>query len=88
MEYVEGLPVTKFCEEKNFSVKEKLLLFLQICEAVKFAHQNLIVHRDLKPSNILITGRGEPKLLDYGVAKLLNAAMIDASENLPSARIF
>ena len=81
MEYVEGSPVTKFCEEKNFSVKEKLLLFLKICEAVKFAHQNLIVHRDLKPSNILITGSGEPKLLDFGVAKLLNPATADASEN-------
>ncbi len=81
MEYVEGSPVTKFCEEKIFSVKEKLLLFLKICEAVKFAHQNLIVHRDLKPSNILINGCGEPKLLDFGVAKLLNAAMVDASEN-------
>ncbi len=81
MEYVEGLPVTKFCEEKNFSVKEKLLLFLKICEAVKFAHQNLIVHRDLKPANILINERGEPKLLDFGVAKLLNPATFDASEN-------
>ncbi len=81
MEYVEGLPVTTFCAEKIFSVKEKLLLFLKICEAVKFAHQNLIVHRDLKPANILINERGEPKLLDFGVAKLLNPATFDASEN-------
>jgi len=81
MEYVEGLPVTGYCEQKNFSVKEKLLLFLKICEAVKFAHQNLIIHRDLKPSNILITEDGTPKLLDFGVAKLLNPALIDITEN-------
>ena len=81
MEYVEGLPVTKYCEQKDFSIKEKLLLFLKICEAVKFAHQNLIVHRDLKPSNILITEDGTPKLLDFGVAKLLNPALIDITEN-------
>jgi WD40 repeat protein/serine/threonine protein kinase len=81
MEYVEGLPVTRYCEQKIFSVREKLLLFLKICEAVKFAHQNLIIHRDLKPSNILITEDGTPKLLDFGVAKLLNPALVDVTEN-------
>lgn len=82
MEYVEGLPVTKYCEQKNFSVREKLLLFLEICRGVRYAHRNLIVHRDLKPPNILITEEGVPKLLDFGVAKLLDPALADGIENL------
>ncbi len=73
MEYVEGLPVTKFCDEHYFDIKERLELFRQICAAVSYSHQNLIVHRDLKPSNILITKDGTPKLLDFGIAKLLNS---------------
>ncbi len=71
MEYIEGLPVTKFCELHCFDITEKLELFQKVCAAVSYAHQNLIVHRDLKPSNILVTESGEPKLLDFGIAKLL-----------------
>lgn len=71
MDYVEGLPITVFCEANQISVHERLSLFLQICSAVTYAHRNLIVHRDIKPPNIMVTVDGEVKLLDFGVAKLL-----------------
>lgn len=72
MEYVEGLPIRRYAEENALSINEILELFRKVCAAVSFAHQNLIVHRDLKPSNILVGENGEPKLLDFGIAKLLN----------------
>ncbi len=71
MEYVEGEPFTDYCERKGLALKERLKLFLQVCDAVSFAHRNLVVHRDIKPSNILVTADGQPKLLDFGIAKLL-----------------
>lgn len=72
MEYVDGVPITTYCEQRKLSVAERLRLFQSVCEAVQYAHQNLIVHRDLKPSNILVTHAGEAKLLDFGIAKILD----------------
>jgi len=72
MEYVEGLPIDDYCDEHRLKIEARLELFRKVCAAVQYAHQNLIVHRDLKPGNILITREGEPKLLDFGIAKLLN----------------
>jgi serine/threonine protein kinase len=74
MEYIEGVSITRYCDEHRPNTTRRLQLFRQVCAAVQFAHQNLIVHRDLKPSNILVTGDGMPKLLDFGVAKLLSSA--------------
>lgn len=71
MEYVDGIPIHRFCEERRLPLADRLRLFKSVCEAVQFAHQNLVVHRDLKPDNILVTGDGTPRLLDFGTAKLL-----------------
>jgi eukaryotic-like serine/threonine-protein kinase len=73
MEYIDGKPIDEFCADKKLSIKERLILFRKVCEAVQYAHQNLIVHRDLKPSNILVNEDGHPKLLDFGIAKILSS---------------
>jgi len=81
MEYVEGLPVDEFCDAHNLNLNERLEIFRMICDAVAFAHRNLIVHRDLKPSNILVTTDGIPKLLDFGISKLLTPEYESESEH-------
>ncbi|MDT5293497.1 MAG: eukaryotic-like serine/threonine-protein kinase, partial [Acidobacteriota bacterium] len=72
MEYIEGLPVYRYCDEGKLTVGERLKLFRMVCDAVHYAHQKLVIHRDIKPSNILVAPDARPKLLDFGIAKLLN----------------
>ncbi|MEM7083166.1 MAG: protein kinase [Pseudomonadota bacterium] len=75
MEYVEGLPIDAYCEQNALSTSRRIALFCQVCSAVQYAHRNLIVHRDIKPDNILVTPNGEPKLLDFGIAKLIGTRL-------------
>lgn len=86
MEYVAGMPITSFCEARGFDTKERLELIRKVFSAVQHAHQNLIVHRDLKPSNILVTNDGIPKLLDFGIAKLLSPENFETTAT--QARMF
>jgi eukaryotic-like serine/threonine-protein kinase len=76
MEYVEGQPIDKYCNDKKLTYRERLNLFLDVCDAVHYAHRKLIVHRDLKPGNILVTNEGKVKLLDFGIARILNTSEI------------
>jgi serine/threonine-protein kinase len=80
MEFVEGVRIDEYCARSNFSIRQRLELFRQLCSAVQYAHSNLIVHRDIKPSNILVTSDSSPKLLDFGIAKLTRPE--DSSEDI------
>ena len=76
MDYVEGSPIDEYCELNELPARSRLQLFLSVCAAVLYAHRNSVIHRDLKPANILITKDGVPRLLDFGIAKLLNTELL------------
>ena len=80
MEYVEGQALDRYAKEHALGIRERLMLFRKVCAAVAYAHQHLVVHRDIKPANIRVTAEGEPKLLDFGIAKLLDQLTEDAVE--------
>src|SRR5579871_587198 len=73
MEYVDGIRLDRYCDQHRLNIRERLELMVKVCAAVNSAHQFLVVHRDLKPSNILVAEDGEPKLLDFGIAKMIDA---------------
>lgn len=84
MEYIEGERIDRWCDGRRLSIHQRLGLFLKVCVAVSFAHQRLIVHRDLKPANVLVTPEGEPKLLDFGIARTL----ADGDSTQPTSNLF
>jgi tetratricopeptide (TPR) repeat protein len=84
MELVDGIPIDRYCDEQRLSIGARLKLFLQVCAGVQYAHENLVVHRDIKPDNILVGKDGTPKLLDFGVAKIVSHET-HATDRMPFA---
>jgi len=79
MEYVEGERIDAWCDRRGLDLRARIALFLRVCAAVEYAHRNLVIHRDLKPANILVDAQGQPKLLDFGIARLIDAEAIEAT---------
>ena len=88
LEYIDGEPITTYCQSRELGIPARLDLFRQVCEAVSHAHANLIVHRDLKPSNILVTPAGQVRLLDFGIAKLLDVDSLPVEQTRTGVRTF
>ena len=82
MEFVDGIPIDEYCDANRLDVRQRIKLFLCVCEAVDHAHTNLVVHRDLKPANILVTSDGVPKLLDFGIAKVVTPDVDEGSSTM------
>ena len=80
MEYIKGMPITQYCDHNKLNIKERLKLFIQVCEAVQHAHQKGIIHRDIKPSNIIVSIQGDngiPKVIDFGIAKAIGMSLTE-----------
>jgi serine/threonine protein kinase/tetratricopeptide (TPR) repeat protein len=86
MDFIEGRAITQFVQQENVDLRSRLKLFLKVCSAVGLAHRNQIIHRDIKPTNVLVKPDGEPKLLDFGIAKLLNTSTKDGDNTVAAER--
>nr|WP_315469392.1 serine/threonine-protein kinase [uncultured Undibacterium sp.] len=88
MEFIDGVSIDRYCTQHHLDLRARVGLIRQLCDAVQSAHQHLIIHRDIKPSNILVSMQGEPKLLDFGIARMLTASNDDASQTQDVSHLF